>query len=106
MVRVRAAPGKRLTIDKRDVALFVVRRTGRGGGTGAGVLFTVGNARAVVGSFWVHRVDRSGYADVTRPHHPLHGAGNWSRYTLALKLAGAVQAALHPRAIGQARGAR
>jgi hypothetical protein len=84
--------------DERDVALFVVRRNGRGGGSGARVVFSMGNARAVVGSFWVHGVDRNGYADVFHARNIFSTAlANWSRYTLALKLAGAVKAALHPR---------
>ena len=84
--------------DERDVALFVVRRTGHRGGAGAQVAFTVGNARAVVGSYWVHGVDRSGYADVFHARNIFTTAiANWKRYTLALKLADAMKAALHPR---------
>ncbi len=91
--RAQGAPG-----DVRDVALFVVRRKGRGAGPGGRVVFSVGNARAVVGSFWVHGVDRSGYADVFHAPNIFSTAlANWSRYTLALKLAGAVKAALHPQ---------
>ena len=83
--------------DERDVALFVVRRTGHRGGAGAQVLFTVGNARAVVGSYWVHGVDRSGYADVFHARNIFTTAiANWKRYTLALKLANAMKAAQHP----------
>jgi hypothetical protein len=95
-VVVSKAQGARA--DERDVALFVVRRSGRRGGTYAPVRFIVDNARPVVGSFWVHGVDRSGYADVFHARNILSTAlANWSRYTRALKLAGAVQAALHPQ---------
>ena len=91
--RAQGAPA-----DERDVALFVVRRTGRGGGAGAQVRFTVANASAVVGSYWVHGVDREGYADVFHARNIFATAlANWKRYTLALKLADAMKAALHPR---------
>jgi hypothetical protein len=83
--------------DERDVALFVVRRTGGHAASTNPVRFTVGNAGPVVGSFWVRSVTRSGYADVFHARNIFTTAlANWSRYTLALRLAHAVHAALHP----------
>ncbi|MDQ6820831.1 MAG: hypothetical protein M3076_10960 [Actinomycetota bacterium] len=100
-VVVAAVPGAGASV--RDVALFVVRRKARGGPPRAQVTFTVANARALVGSFWVHGVDRHGYANVFKARNILSTAlTNWSRYARALQVADAVRAAMNPRVQGPA----
>ena len=89
----------------RDVALFVVRRKTPGGPRSAQVTVTIANARAQVGSFWVHGVDRRGYATIFNARNILSTAlSNWSRYVHALQVANAIKAAMHPRVL-PARGA-
>lgn len=87
----------------RDVAFFILRRSALHGPANAKVVFTLANARAQVGSFWVHSVDRAGYASVFAVRDILSTAlDNWSRYIRALQLAHAVAAAAHPVVQGSA----
>jgi hypothetical protein len=81
----------------RDIAFFIVRRSGRGPAR-ASIGFTIGNAVPVIGSYWVRGVDRSGLARVFRVRDVLATAvANWSRYVGALKVADALVAAMQPR---------
>jgi Divergent InlB B-repeat domain len=94
-VVVSMVPGRDSSL--RDVGFFVLRRKTAGGSAGADVTFTVDNARAQVGSFWVHGVDRRGYATVFAIRNILSTAlGNWSRYIHVLQAAHALAAAAHP----------
>lgn len=87
----------------RDVGFFILRRKTRGGPAGASVAFTIANARAQVGSFWVHGVDQRGYAGVFAVRNILSTAlANWSRYITALQLAHAIAAAAHPLVLSAA----
>jgi hypothetical protein len=87
----------------RDVGLFILRRKTGAGHAGANVTFTIANARAQVGSFWVQGVDRRGYATVFAIRNLLSTAiGNWSRYIRALQLAHAIAAAAHPLVLSAA----
>ena len=107
-VGVAAVPGAGPSV--RDVALFVVRRRAPGSHPSAVVTFIVTNARALVGSFWVHGVDRHGYANVFKARNILSTAlTNWSRYARALQVADAVRAAMNPHVrgpVGTATGSR
>ncbi len=90
----------------RDVGLFILRRATPGGRASANVAFTIANARAQVGSFWVHGVDHRGYATVFAVRNILSTAlGNWSRYIRVLQLAHAFAAAAHPLVLGAAPAA-
>jgi hypothetical protein len=90
----------------RDVAFFILRRSALHGPANAKVVFTLANARAQVGSFWVHSVDRAGYASVFAVRDILSTAlDNWSRYIRALQIAHAVAAATHPLVRALARPA-
>ncbi len=81
----------------RDIAFFIIRRKALHGPPNGNVVFTIANAQAQVGSFWVHRVDRHGYATVFAVRNILSTAvGNWSRYIRTLRLAHAIAAAAHP----------
>ncbi|MHB1569996.1 MAG: hypothetical protein ACYC0H_12445, partial [Solirubrobacteraceae bacterium] len=82
----------------RDVYFFITRR--RGGTTGpqhGTVSFSIPNAVPQVHSFWVHGVDRQGNAIIFNSVNAISTAiRNWSRYVAALKLAHALEAAIHP----------
>jgi hypothetical protein len=81
----------------RDIAFFILRRKALQGPANANVVFTIANAQAQVGSFWVHGVDRHGYATIFAVRNILSTAvGNWSRYIRALQVAHAIAAAAHP----------
>jgi hypothetical protein len=81
----------------RDVAFFILRKSTRHGPANAKVIFTIANAQAQVGSFWVHSIDRAGYTNVFAVRNILSTAlSNWSRYVRALQLAHAIAAATHP----------
>jgi hypothetical protein len=88
----------------RDVGFFIVRRKTGNGARASRVTFTVANARAQVGSFWVHAVNRHGYATVFAVRDILSTAlANWSRYISALQLVHAITAAARPLELGTAR---
>jgi hypothetical protein len=96
-VYVIVAPVRGAGPSVRDVALFVVRRRASGGPPSAQVTFTIANARAQLGSFWVHGIDRHGYAGIFKARNILSTAlANWGRYVRAIQAADAVQAAMHP----------
>jgi hypothetical protein len=100
-VVVSMVPGASRSL--RDVGFFVLRRNAPGGPARANVAFTIANARAQVGSFWVHGVDRRGYATVFAVRNILSTAlANWSRYIHVLQLAHAIAAAAHPLILGAA----
>jgi List-Bact-rpt repeat protein len=100
-VVVSAVPGAPRSI--RDIAFFIVRRNVRAGPASAKVAFTIANARPQVGSFWVHGVNRRGYATVFAVRNILSTAlANWSRYIHVLQLAHAISAAAHPLVLGAA----
>jgi Divergent InlB B-repeat domain len=103
-VVVAAVPGAGPSV--RDVALFVVRRKTRGGPAAGRVTFTIANARPVVGSFWVHALDRHGYADVFKARNILSTAlANWARYVRVLQAADAMRAATRPLILGSSQTA-
>jgi hypothetical protein len=94
-VVVSAVPSAGRSI--RDIAFFILRRKTPGAHANGSAVFTIANAQAQVGSFWVHGVDGSGYANVFAVRNILSTAlANWSRYIRALQLAHALAAAAHP----------
>ena len=82
----------------RDVYFFITRRRGGKAGPRQGtVSFSIPNATPQIHSFWVHGIDRHGHAVVFTSVNAISTAiGNWSRYLGVLKLAHALEAAIHP----------
>jgi PKD repeat protein len=86
----------------RDVAFFIVRRQTGSAPRQGEVSFSIANARAATGSFWVRAVDRHGYADIFHVRNLLATAvGNWTRYLSVLRAARALAAAVHPLELGR-----
>jgi Divergent InlB B-repeat domain len=90
----------------RDVGFFILRRKTGAGAAGANLTFTIANARAQVGSFWVRGINARGYAAAFAVRDILSTAiGNWGRYVRSLQLAHAIAAAAHPLILGGASAA-
>jgi hypothetical protein len=90
----------------RDVAFFILRRrigSGPQPSVGGTVVFSISNADAAPGSFWVRGTDARGYARIFQVRNILSTAlANWGRYLHVLQAAHALTAAMRPLEVSAA----